>query len=84
MSPEECDRRIANLLVAALSLATIDPAEAECLAYEAGRYACGSNAGTSGRLVGHKALARSFARGRADAPADQADQARAAALAGGD
>ena len=59
-------QRIEKLLDAALSLIDCDATEAECWAYEAGRYAWESDAITPERLVAHPALAAAFERGKAD------------------
>lgn len=59
-------QRIEMLLDAALSLIDCDATEAECWAYEAGRYAWEVDARTPERLAPYPVLADAFGRGKSD------------------
>ncbi len=65
----------------AISLATEEPTESECGAYEAGRYAYWLNAPVPERLQLYPALVVAFEKGKADVPLDIAAEERADALA---
>lgn len=62
-------QRIEGLVNAALSLIDCDAVEAECWAYEAGRYAWELDGETPSRLAPYPALSEAFARGRLDVQA---------------
>lgn len=59
-------QRIDGLLNAAISLIDCDATEAECWAYEAGRYAWELDAETPERIAPYPVLADAFKRGKAD------------------
>ena len=66
LSGRQIAQRIEMLVNAALSLIDCDATEAECWAYEAGRYAWEVDAETPERLAPYPVLADAFGRGRAD------------------
>ena len=63
---KNADMRVETLVDAALSQALVDPTEAECFAYEAGRYAWESDTATPERLNPHPMLAEAFAQGKTE------------------
>ena len=73
--------RMSVLVRSALVTLHLDESEAECAAYEAGRYAYGLAATIPEAFAEHPQLAQAFERGRADVPADLAADERAEALA---
>lgn len=79
---DESTKSLMNQLVdSALLIKEIDPIEAKCLAYEAGRYAHALSSNVPETLANHAGLASAFERGKAEAHDDLESDARSEALA---